>query len=143
VVTNLNSIVKSKARLLPDKNLQNLGRKESHRREKPKRYFHVTKYQQKVKQYMYLAKKIAIMIVICFNAKEKKVVDISTSQKNLQSFSYSKKNGSFDICYLAKKLLAIMFIFLSAKKGVMAINTFARKTMEVGKKLTTSVIKSW
>jgi hypothetical protein len=54
-----------------------------------------------------------------------------------------KKNDSFDICYLAKKLLAIMFIFLGAKKDVLAINTFARKTMEVGKKLTTSVIESW
>jgi len=51
-----------------------------------------------------------------------------------------KKNGSFDICYLAKKLLAIMFIFLSAKKDVLAINTFCK---EVGKKLTTSVIESW
>jgi hypothetical protein len=47
------------------------------------------------------------------------------------------------ICYLAKKLIAIMFIFLSAKKDVLAINIFARKTMEVGKKLTTSVIESW
>jgi hypothetical protein len=38
-----------------------------------------------------------------------------------------------------------MFIFLGAKKekDVLAINTFARKTMEVGKKFTTSVIESW
>jgi hypothetical protein len=47
------------------------------------------------------------------------------------------------LIFLAKKLLAIMFIFLSAKKDVLAINTFARKTMEVGKKLTTRVIESW
>lgn len=47
-----------------------------------------------------------------------------------------KKNGSLDICYLAKKLLAIMFIFLSAKKDVLAINRFCK---EVGKKLTTSL----
>jgi hypothetical protein len=77
--------------------------------------------------------------------KKRSLVDISTSQRHLQSFSYSmpKKNDSFAICYLAKKLLAIMFIFLGAKKDVLAINTFARKTMEVGKKLTTSVIESW
>jgi hypothetical protein len=46
-----------------------LRRKEAHRREEPKSYFHVTKYQKKVKEYMYLAKKIAIMILIYFNAK--------------------------------------------------------------------------